>query len=251
MRVALYARNSKPPRGWKPSFPGEEPPSSYRSQLARLRAWAAREGHEIILEEYDIASGGNPNRPGWKRVLASARGHHVHVVAAVKLDRVSRSVRHFCEIADEFLALKVDLFLLDQPEASVRAAGAFATFMRNQFAAWAQLERDLAMERSAEVLEVRQDGRLYGPRSDLPAGRPREFDASHKLRKRKDGSLEHDRARCRACRVGKMGVAVRAGTATRNEGVGEPDGSPAPSTLAARVRAGFEAARASGRKEAK
>jgi DNA invertase Pin-like site-specific DNA recombinase len=90
MRVALDARNSKPPKDWKPSTPGEETPRLRRSQLAALRAWAEREGHEVVFEVHDAASGGNPNRPAWCRVMAAARGHHVHAIAAVKLDRVAR-----------------------------------------------------------------------------------------------------------------------------------------------------------------
>ena len=114
MGVALYARNSKAPQGWKPSQPGEEAPGSWRLQLQALHAWAAREGHEVALAEYDLVTGGNPNRPGWNKVMAAARGHHIHLVAAVKLDRVMRSTLHFHQVANELLELGVDLVAVDQ-----------------------------------------------------------------------------------------------------------------------------------------
>ncbi len=197
MRVALYARNSKAPRGWKPSSPGEEPPGSWRTQLARLREWAAREGHEVALEEHDVASGGNPHRPAWSRALAEARGHHVHAIAATKLDRVMRSAGHFHQVAEELTALGVDLIFVDS---GMRISGRdpFNKAVLGILAVIAELERDLARERSMGELHVGEDGRLYGPRSDRPSGRPKAYGSGHKFRVR-EGREIHDRARCPAC----------------------------------------------------
>src|SRR5438093_692574 len=106
MKAVLYARNSKPPKGWKGSDSDrDEAPGSWKTQLASLRAWAAREGHEVVLEEHDMASGRDPHRPGWERIVAEARGHHAALVAATKLDRVMRSTQHFLQVTEEFLAL--------------------------------------------------------------------------------------------------------------------------------------------------
>ena len=198
MRVALYARNSKPPRGWKPSAPSEEPPGSWKLQLTALRIWAVREGHEVTLEEHDVVTGGDPNRPGWTKLMAAARGHHVHLIAATKLDRVMRSALHFHQVADELLDLGVDLIAIDQG-VRVSKGDPMSKLMRGVLALFAELELDLARERSAAVLEVREDGRLYGPRSALPAGRPREYGEGHKFRIR-DGRPVHDAARCRLCK---------------------------------------------------
>lgn len=156
-----------------------------------------------MLVEHDVVSGGNPNRPGWNRILQAARGRHVHAIWAVKLDRVMRSVKHFCEVADELVSLGVNLDLLDQPGASVRQGDAMAKAFRSMAAVFAELELDLARERSADVMERREDGRLYGPKSERPAGRPVEYGADHKFRMR-GGRREHDRANCRACRGGEI-----------------------------------------------
>ncbi len=197
MRVALYARNSKPPKGWKPSQQGEEPPGSWKLQLQALRVWAAKEGHEVTMEEYDLVTGGNPNRPGWNRVLAAARGHHVHLIAAVKLDRVMRSTLHFHQVANELLDLGVDLLAVDQG-VKVSKSDPMSKLMRGVLALFAELELDLARERSLAVLEVRADGRTYGPRSERPAGRPRQYDDSHRFRLRR-GRKVHDAKRCKTC----------------------------------------------------
>lgn len=228
MRVALYARNSKPPKGWRPAFPGEEPPGSWRQQLEELRAWAAREGHEVVLEAYDAkVSGKNPNRPGWRQVMQAARGHHVHEIAAVKLDRVMRSAGHFYDLVRELTELTVDLCFTAQG-LRIGKANPMTKALIGFLALMADLERDWAFERQAAVMEVREDGRLYGPRSELPAGRPREFGPEHKHRRRRDGSMEHDRARCRACRGENGGVESPVSDTQETGGLGEPDGFPAP-----------------------
>ncbi|MCA1812015.1 MAG: recombinase family protein [Halobacteriales archaeon] len=198
-RVALYARNSKPPKGWKPQGEGEEPPGSWKLQLHALRAWAAREGHDVAMEEYDVVTGGNPNRPGWNKVLAAARGHHIHMVAAVKLDRVMRSTLHFHQVANELLDRGVDLLAVDQG-VRISAKDPMSKLLRGILALFAELELDLARERSSAVLEVRNDGRLYGPRSAKPAGRPRLYAEGPKVRIR-NGRPVHDRPRCAVCKM--------------------------------------------------
>src|SRR5689334_13424503 len=60
MKVALYARKSK----GNPS----------KVQLDRLRTVALAEGHEIVLERQDVATGKNPNRPGWEDITQAVKG---------------------------------------------------------------------------------------------------------------------------------------------------------------------------------
>lgn len=225
LRAAVYARNSKPPKGWKPSRPGEEPPGSWTKQTEKCREAALREGDEIVLEVHDTATGGDPNRPGWRQVMAGVRGGTIRRVYVTKLDRVMRSLRHFLEVAEEFEARGAELVFLDQPSASVRKGDAAAKALRGMLGVFAEFELDLTRERSGAVFEIKEDGKMYGPRSEVPAGRPVEYGPEHKFRVR-DGRREHDRARCRACRVGKPGVENAEGENPVSEGVGYPVGFP-------------------------
>jgi DNA invertase Pin-like site-specific DNA recombinase len=201
MRVALYARRSQPPKGWKPSYPGEDPEGSTQAQMKRLEKWAGDNGHESALKETDTATGRNPHRPGWERVIAAVRGGHVQAVAITKTSRAMRNTIHYLTtVEQDFLPRGCYLEVLDQPMATVRGKGdPMAVAFRTVAAAFNQLELDLAREASMEVMERREDGRLYGPRSERPSGRPSEYGEGHKFRVR-GGRREHDRARCQACR---------------------------------------------------
>lgn len=216
--VAIYGRNSKPPKGWKPSHPGDSPPGSWAFQLQVCRKAAIADGHEIVWEGHDVASGGDPNRPQWAELMALVRGGRVRAVYVTKLDRVMRSLAHFLEVADAFEKRGAWLVFVDSPLASVKGKDPFAKAMRGNLAVFAELERDLAWERSMSVLEVREDGRTYGPRSERPAGAPRIYGDGHKMRKR-DGKLWHDRARCPLCRVAEPGVPRPEGGGPENERV--------------------------------
>jgi DNA invertase Pin-like site-specific DNA recombinase len=208
MRVALYARRSKPPKGWVPSSPGEAAPGSIDAQLAKLKQWAEAERHQVAMVETDQATGKNPNRPGWERIMAAVRGGHVQCVAITRTSRAMRNTRHYLDAVEVFLERGCQLEVLEQPMASVRGRGdPMAVAFRTVAAAFNQLEVDLHAEQSLEVLERREDGRLYGPRSPRPAGRPTEYGSDHKFRVRANGAREHDRARCRACR-GETGAPV-------------------------------------------
>ena len=101
MRVALYARVST-----------EDQDAS--TQLDRLREWATREGHDVVIERTDVASGRLVRRPGADEILAEARGHHIQAVAVCKVDRWARSVQHLASTVRELHELGVEFVAVDQ-----------------------------------------------------------------------------------------------------------------------------------------
>ena len=54
------------------------------------------------------------SRPALDARLDAVRRREVQSVAITKLDRLARSTRHLCELAETFKALNVDLVVLDQ-----------------------------------------------------------------------------------------------------------------------------------------
>ncbi len=201
--AAIYGRTSKAPRGWKPSFKREKSPGSWEQQLARLQDWAPAHGYRIVLEGHDVRSGADTRRPGWERVFAEAKGHHVAAIICTKVDRLARSTADFYDIARELTRLNVDLIFTDS-EISIRGKDPFNKAVLGILAVVAELELDLIRERTAASMHIGKDGRVYGPRSSRPSGRPPEYGKGHRFRMR-NGHRIHDKPRCLKCRAAKRG----------------------------------------------
>jgi DNA invertase Pin-like site-specific DNA recombinase len=84
----------------------------------------------------------------------------VDVVVTVKLDRLARSTRHLCELADVFEASSVDLVCLDQPVDTRTAAG---RLLYRVLGAVSEFEADLIRERTLDGLAAaRKRGKCIG-----------------------------------------------------------------------------------------
>jgi DNA invertase Pin-like site-specific DNA recombinase len=140
MKVALYARTSTADQDGS-------------SQLERLREWARREGHDVVLERTDVASGRLVRRPGAGDVLAEARGHHIQAVAVVKVDRWARSVQHLAATVAELRELGVEFVAVDQGlRVSRDRTDPTATLILHVLASVAEWEGSIIRERTKEAL---------------------------------------------------------------------------------------------------
>lgn len=85
MKVCLYARVSLE-EGDKNDRRYQEP----ENQLEPLRAWAKSQDWEVVEEYIDRCSGGNHNRPNFKKMLNDAMLLKFNLILVWKLDRFSR-----------------------------------------------------------------------------------------------------------------------------------------------------------------
>ncbi len=86
-------------------------------------------------------------------------------VVAVKLDRLARSTRHLCELAETFETARVDLVVLDQAVDTRTPAG---RLLYQVLGAVAEFERGLIRERTLDGLErARRAGKQLGRPSVL------------------------------------------------------------------------------------
>ena len=151
-RVALYARVST--RDQHPE-----------NQLIRLREWATEKGVEALEFEDAGVSGAMRKRPALGALLDVVRRHEVSTVVAVKLDRLARSTRHLCELAETFEAAGADLVVLDQAVDTRTPAG---RLLYQVLGAVAEFERGLIRERTLDGLErARRAGKQLGRPSVL------------------------------------------------------------------------------------
>jgi DNA invertase Pin-like site-specific DNA recombinase len=118
-------------------------------QIDELRRVAAARGWVIVGELIERASGADRNRPKLAKAVAMIRQARARVLAAVSLDRISRSVRHTVELIDELKVYNGELVCVRDGELdTTTAAGRAFVGVRSVFA---QLERDLASERAREA----------------------------------------------------------------------------------------------------
>ncbi|MCP5059772.1 MAG: recombinase family protein [bacterium] len=150
-RVALYARVST--RDQHPD-----------AQLGRLRTWAEHADLEPVEFVDNGQSGRKAERPALRELLNAVRRHEVEVVATVKLDRLARSTRNLCELADVFEASNVDLVCLDQAVDTRTAAG---RLLYRVLGAFSEFEADLIRERTLDGLAAarRRGKRIGRPRA--------------------------------------------------------------------------------------
>jgi DNA invertase Pin-like site-specific DNA recombinase len=137
-RVALYARVSTHDQDASP-------------QLARLRAWAAQQGFQVHAEHVETASGRLVRRPAMDAIMALVRGHHVHAVAVVKLDRWGRSLLDLRRTVEQMVEAGVTFYAIESGIAYEKHTATGKLFL-SQLAAFAEFEADLISDRTREAL---------------------------------------------------------------------------------------------------
>ncbi|MGV2114397.1 recombinase family protein [Agrobacterium salinitolerans] len=117
-----------------------------------------------VLPEHiyeDAASGRRDNRPGLDACLKALRGGDALVIW--KLDRLGRDLRHLVNLVDELTKRNIGLKVLAGEGASIDTTTANGRLVFGIFAALAEFERALIVERTKAGLEAaRARGRNGG-----------------------------------------------------------------------------------------
>jgi DNA invertase Pin-like site-specific DNA recombinase len=113
-----------------------------------------------------------------KAALDYAREGDTLVVT--KLDRLARSARHLSELVDTLEQKRVGLRILNFGGDAVDTRSATGRLMLNMFAAMAQFEREIMLERQREgIAKAKAEGRYKGRK---PTARARAEDAVQMFR---------------------------------------------------------------------
>lgn len=129
---------------------------SVEAQRARLEAWCALHGAELVRVETDAgASAKTLDRPALGRALAALHAGEADALLVAKLDRLTRSVRDLDTLlAEHFADGSGDLVSVAE---SIDTRSAAGRLVLNVLASVAQWEREAIGERTAAALAVKAD----------------------------------------------------------------------------------------------
>jgi DNA invertase Pin-like site-specific DNA recombinase len=135
------------------------------AQVAELRRVGANRGWRWACEPFiETASGADRARPELARAMALIRAGRANALAAVSLDRISRSLTHTLEIFETLAAHGAALICTRDGDLDTTTPAGMA--MMQLRAVFAEFERALARERSREYAAVRKSQGLRTGRPD-------------------------------------------------------------------------------------
>lgn len=159
-RVAAYVRQSV--------TRSVEEFGSTRAQEDVLRAWATMQGGATTVTVFrdDNRSGASLDRPAFQSMMREVRAGKFDVVAVVRLDRLSRSLRDFVGLVDELNRLGVALVSTSQ---SFDTSTPLGRMTMSLLAVFGQFERETTAERTQEKISAaRRRGLFTG--GNVPMG---------------------------------------------------------------------------------
>ena len=118
-----------------------------------------KKGWQVYNVYIDKASGSSLERDEIKKLLADAEEKKFDIVAATKIDRVSRSVLDYLDVDKRFTALGIDIVFATQSIDTTTPAG---KMQRNIMLAFAEFERDMIAERTREKLFYQAQKGFWG-----------------------------------------------------------------------------------------
>ena len=130
---------------------------SLDAQRAAIQVYCSSFGLQLIRIFQDVESGGKADRKG----LAEALAVKADVVVVLKFDRLSRSIKHFCELYEKHFADgSKELVAIRE---AIRLDSALGRALVSILLVFAQMEREATGERTREAINhIRKSGYHFG-----------------------------------------------------------------------------------------
>lgn len=166
-RAAIYSRKSK--------FTGKG--ESIGNQIELCRRYLSAGFSEscakaAVVYEDEGFSGGDTNRPAFRRMMESARAGELDAVIVYRLDRISRNISDFTALVQELEHLNVAFISVREQFDTATPMGRAMMYISSVFS---QLERETIAERIRDNMrELSRTGRWLG--GALPTGYTSERD---------------------------------------------------------------------------
>ena len=160
-RIAIYSRKSK--------FTGKGESIGNQVELCKeyVRNMFGEEYVErCVVFEDEGFSGGNLQRPDFKRMMDEVRKHKFKAIVVYRLDRISRNISDFTGLIDELTKLDVSFVSIKEQFDTSTPMGRAMMFIISVFS---QLERETIAERIRDNMhELAKTGRWLG--GNTPTG---------------------------------------------------------------------------------
>ena len=157
--IAIYSRKSR--------FTGKG--DSIENQIEMCKEHVLKfvsKDVEFLIYEDEGFSGGNINRPAFKRLMNDIKYGAIDLLICYRLDRISRNVADFSSVLDILQEYKVDFISIKEQFDTSSPMGRAMIYIASVFA---QLERETIAERIKDnMLEMAKKGKWTGGK--LPLG---------------------------------------------------------------------------------
>ncbi|OON96034.1 MAG: hypothetical protein ATN36_06725 [Epulopiscium sp. Nele67-Bin005] len=151
-KVAIYSRKSK--------FTGKGDSIENQIELCKIYIKNHFGDVEVFVYEDEGFSGGNTNRPEFKRLIEDAKEKKFEALVCYRLDRISRNVADFSVLIKELESYDIDFVSIKEQFDTTSPLG---RAMMHISAVFAQLERETIAERIRDnMLESAKSGKWLG-----------------------------------------------------------------------------------------
>ena len=153
-----------------------EEQTSIKAQFASRRRYCEAMGHTIVGVYHDKQSAKSIDRPGFNELIAKLEDPGVDAVVITHIDRLTRSLRDWTSLVDEFFSKDVGLIC---PVMNIDTRTPAGRGVLNIIMCFAQMQRESISENTKRALDWRRDrGLITG---NTPYGLMRASVNSNKL----------------------------------------------------------------------
>lgn len=153
--IAVYSRKSK--------FTGKGESIGNQIELCRVyirEHYGETAAENIIVYEDEGFSGGNLNRPGFRKMMNAAGKHKFRAIIVYRLDRISRNISDFAGLIEELSRLDIAFVSIKEQFDTGTPMGRAMMYIASVFS---QLERETIAERIRDNMhELAKTGRWLG-----------------------------------------------------------------------------------------
>lgn len=153
--IAIYSRKSK--------FTGKGESIGNQIDLCKeyIRVhYGDQSANQVIVYEDEGFSGGNLNRPDFKKMMHAAQKHKFKAIVVYRLDRISRNISDFSSLIEELSRLDIAFISIREQFDTGTPMGRAMMYIASVFS---QLERETIAERIRDNMhELAKTGRWLG-----------------------------------------------------------------------------------------